>query len=104
MSTVQDAQKTKYFDTNEFVNDLVQVLTGYSIDELEETNRDEVVTKCISIFENFLFDYISTKYGKKDTVRLKSVQIFGDSSIFDKFPDLEDKFLDAFRVFLESVS
>ncbi|NJS42158.1 hypothetical protein HC766_08120, partial [Candidatus Gracilibacteria bacterium] len=92
MSTKQESQ--------EFLSDLVNAMTGYKIEEIQENKREEIVAKCVNIFKSFMYDYIENKYDKKDVVRLKSVQIFEDPSIFDKFPDLENKFMDALMFLL----
>ncbi len=90
-----------FFD--EFLNDLVGAITGYTIDQLPESKRDHIVLRCRDIFNNFILDYVEAKYDKKDAVRLKSVQIFEDDDIFNKFPDLENKFQDAYNVFVNSL-
>lgn len=96
-------QATQNTQTNDFVANLVRASLGYDIEELPNQERPEIIAKCINIFKDFILNYVGTKYGQKDMLRLKAMYQ-GDSAFsFDKNPDLSDKFDEAYDAFLDNL-
>lgn len=91
-------------ETLTFVNNLVTAILGYSIVDIEETKREEVVKECIQIFSDYLISYTEIKYGKTASIRLKASQVYNDVSVFSKFGEMGSIFEDAYGSFLEFLS
>jgi hypothetical protein len=88
----------------EFVNTLIQAMIGYSLVEVPEEHREEIVKNCIDAFIDFVIGYIEARYDKKDAIRLRASQQFAGQEIFSKFADLGDKFDEAFEAFKTSLT
>lgn len=86
-----------------FINNLVAAMTGLSLLDIAEEQRDATIDKCTQIFSDFIVDYIKTKYGDKEAMRIKSAQIFDNQDIFNKFKELGDMFDEAYNVFLQTL-
>ena len=86
-----------------FINTLVAAITGLSLLDIAEQQRDSTIEKCITIFSDFIVDYVKTKYGEKEAMRLKSAQMFTGENVFAKFQELGEMFDEAYQVFLETL-
>lgn len=84
-----------------FINTLVAAMTGLSLLDIAEEQRDATIEKCVQIFSDFMIDYIKTKYGDKEAMRLKSGQIFPVQNVFDRFKELGPMFDEAYQAFLQ---
>lgn len=86
-----------------FVETIVRLVTGYSIAEIPETQREKIALDCLKTYNNFVLKYIEVKYGQRDATRLKANQKFPHQDIFSKFEDLGPKFDEAFEAFVDTV-
>jgi len=86
-----------------FLNTLVAAMTGFSILDIKEKARNEVVSKCIDIFSSYILNYIDIKFGQKESLRLKSGQMYEDMNIFARFQELGPMFDEAYQSFLENL-
>jgi hypothetical protein len=87
-----------------FVNNLVMAILGYSILDIEEDKRQEVIDDCIKIFSDYIVSYTEIKYGKTEATRLKASQVYNDPKIFTRFAQLGSIFDEAYNSFLEFLS
>ena len=87
-------------NTAVFINSLVMSVLGYSVLDIPEDKRAEVISECVSAFTDYLVKFTEIKYGKTESIRLKAAQNFNDPNMFNKFGELGHIFEDAFRSFL----
>jgi hypothetical protein len=97
------SQSTNIQVHNEFINNLVMAITGNDISEYEPEYQITLAQESLSVFINFITEFITAKYSEIDSIRLKSALQFPDD-IFTKFPDLGAKFDDAYDSFLQSLN
>lgn len=97
LSTLSDDDK-EYLN---FINTLVAAMTGLSLLDIAEEQRDAIIEKCTQIFSDFVIDYVKAKYGDKEAMRLKSGQMFQVQNVFDRFKELGPMFDEAYNAFLE---
>lgn len=110
MSVQNQSQNTAIINSNaaesnaeEFLDNLVKGIVGYSIEEIPIENRAEIITKCVDTFSNYIIEYVKIKYGEKDAIRLEASQKFAGSDIFVKFTELGSKFDEAYNAFLNQL-
>jgi hypothetical protein len=89
----------KVMDSESFLELLTRVVTGLNISLLDEKTRNELEQQSLKYFKESIQGYILDKYGKKYAIQIKIAQ--NDDSIFDKFPDLEDKLDEAWNAFFK---
>ena len=89
-------------DDYNFTDAIVRGITGMAIVEIPEENRSEIITECLDVFKQHVLNYVEIKYGKKDAVRLNAAQKFQTDS-FAKFPDLDQKFQEAYQDFINTL-
>ncbi len=88
----------------EFINNLVMFLSGYSLEEIPEEQRERVIQECLDKYKNFILDYFKNSFSKVDYYRLKN-SLEDESKIFNllmEHPDMKDKLEEAFQVFLDT--
>lgn len=83
-----------------FLDSLTSAITGFHLGELGD-KMEEVSQKCLQIFLDYVNDFLSEKYGAKEAMRIRAANKFDDSTVFDKFAGLGDKFSEAWDSFVE---
>jgi hypothetical protein len=89
--------------TAEFVNNLVIAMLGVAISDIVEDKREEMVKKCLQMFNDFIVGYFQENFTPIDVTRLKAAQAYPENDMFGKFPDLAEKFEKAYQAFLKQV-
>lgn len=84
----------------EFVEALVLAITGFHIEDIPEDKREEIVKDCVEFFTGYIINYVGEKYDKKDSIRLKVGYETGEN-VFEKYPDLEAKYDEAYQSFVK---
>lgn len=82
---------------------LIPAITGYKLEEIEESNRPALLAYCVKFFLDFIFAFVEEVYGKKELIRLKSGLIFQDSKLYLKFPELNKIFDEAYTSFFKAI-
>ena len=72
---------------SEFVNNLLVAMLGVQLTDIVEDKREEMVKKCLGMFNDFIIGYFDENYTPVDTIRLKAAQAYPESGVFEKFPD-----------------
>ena len=55
------------------------------------------------MFNDFIIGYFEEHHTQVDVTRLKAAQAYPESGVFEKFPDLNEKFEKAYLEFLKQV-
>jgi hypothetical protein len=100
---LEDKNNPAMDQTVDFVNNLVLAMLGVSINDIIEEKRDEMIKKCLEMFNDFIVGYFQDQFQPIDVTRLKAAQAYPDSDMFNKFPDLPGKFEQAYQAFLKQV-
>ena len=87
-------------NTAVFLNTLVMSMLGYSVLDIAQDKRGEVISDCVGAFTDYLVKFTEIKYGKTESIRLKAAQTFNDPNMFNKFTQLGHIYEDAFRSFI----
>ena len=90
---------TQSFLDSEFVQSLVQAITGHHLHELPEQNRHQTALDCVAFFVDFIVDFFEKQFEVKDAIRIKTVYESGHD-LFETFPDLKHKYEQAYQAFL----
>lgn len=87
------------FLDSEFVQSLVQAITGHHLHDLPEAHRHQTALDCIHFFVDFIIDFFEKQFEVKDAIRIKTVYESGHE-LFETFPDLKEKYDQAYQAFL----
>jgi hypothetical protein len=98
MSDTQTNTQTQY---DEFTQNLVTAMLGVQISSIKDDKKEEMVEKCKSIFKDFIYGYFTENFTQIDLIRLKASQ--SQEGMFEKFPDLVEKFEKAYAEFLKQL-
>jgi hypothetical protein len=85
----------------EFINSLVLVITGSTLDTVSDDKKSEVADKCLDVYKNYIIGYFVTNFEDKDVIRLKQILETESTSSFEKFPELKEKFEESYKSFIE---
>jgi hypothetical protein len=98
---MSDTPVTTTSQYDEFTQNLVTAMLGVSIEAIKPEKQEEMVEKCKAIFKDFIYGYFEENFNPIDGIRLKTAQ--AQEGMFDKFPDLVDKFEQAYTEFLKQL-
>ncbi|NJL97052.1 hypothetical protein HC864_04565 [Candidatus Gracilibacteria bacterium] len=84
---------------NEFINSLVKAITGLPIENFTPTKQSEVQKQAYLIYQNFIYNYFNQNFDKKDLLRIQNLD--SEPNTITKFPELRNKFDQAYWAFLE---
>lgn len=84
----------------EFVEALVLAITGFHIHEIPQEKREEIIKDCVEFFTGYIVSWVEENHSKKDAIRLKVGYETGEN-VFLKYPDLEEKYDQAYAAFVE---
>ena len=93
-------EENKQIETLLFLDSLTAAITGFHLSELGD-KMEEVSSKCLQIFLDYVNDFLGEKYGAKEAMRIRAANKFNDQTVFDKFVGLDDKFSEAWDSFVE---
>lgn len=83
-----------------FVEALLKAITGLPLEDIPNDKKSDMAKQSIDIYTNYIIGYFKENFEAKDIVRIKQVLKEGNVSIFDKFPDLQVKFDEAYESFI----
>lgn len=89
--------------TFSFLNTLVSAMLGYTILDIPENDREDIIKQCTQIFSEYIFNFVEIKYGKTESLRIKAAQKYQDANMFNKFKELGGIFEEAFGSFIENL-
>ncbi len=87
----------------ELIEMLVQAITGFELQELPQSSQQQVVQRCTDMFVSYIINYVQTTHGTKAANKLKGIAIYDTPEIFDKNPELEPMFNEAFSAFVTNI-
>ena len=93
-------EENKQIEILLFLDSLTAAITGFHLSELGD-KMEEVSSKCLQIFLDYVNDFLGEKYGAKEAMRIRAANKFNDQTVFDKFTGLNDKFSEAWDSFVE---
>lgn len=85
----------------EFTQDLVQAMYGVPLGDFRDDKKKEIADRCTNIYQNFMISYFKENYVESDYFRLQQAKFQPD--LFAKFPDLTQKFVTAYAIFLNEL-
>ena len=83
-----------------FVDALLKSITGLSLEDIPNYKKSDMIKQSVDIYTNYIIGYFKENFEPKDILRIKQVLKEGSVSIFDKFPDLQVKFDEAYESFI----
>ena len=83
-----------------FVDALLKSITGLSLEDIPNDKKSDMINQSIDIYTNYIIGYFKENFEAKDILRITQVLKEGTTSIFDKFPDLQTKFDEAYQSFI----
>lgn len=87
----------------QFINNLVMAITGSDLASYNKDFQPKLAASCTKAFTDYIGKYIREKYGEMDSLRIRSALKYpGD--IFVRFPDLKNKYDEAYQSFLNNLS
>lgn len=86
----------------EIQKNIVQAFTGVEFNQIESNKIPEILSKCESSINDFVKEYITTKYSDRELKMLELVNL-GDKNVFTDFPEFQTIYLDAFKAAIELV-
>lgn len=89
--------------TFSFLNTLVSAMLGYTILDIPENDREDIIKQCVNIFSDYIFNFVEIKYGKTESLRIKAAQKYQDANMFSKFKELGGIFEEAFESFIQNL-
>lgn len=100
MSDASNSQTKLDPALTDFVQALVLAITGFHIEEIPDGKKEEIVKDCVEFFTSYIVAWVEENYDKKDAIRLKVGYETGEN-IFEKYPDLEQKYDEAYQAFVK---
>jgi hypothetical protein len=87
-----------------FVDSLVKAITGRSLETIPEDKQQEILEKCMSIYQNYIIGYFKQTFDSKAQMRIKQVTVEQKTELFDKFPELQNQFDEAYASFIQYIA
>ncbi len=91
-------------EVGDFINQLIISIFGYSLIEIPEEKRENSIKKSLQLFDNYMNEYILLKYGRQEQIRFKASINYQDLSVYEKFPELKNLFIEAYQSFLQTLA
>jgi hypothetical protein len=73
-----------------FIKALVEANLLVEFDTLGDEEKIEAILKVTHDFVEYLVAYITEKYGIKEALRLKAAYMYSDTTVLDKYPELDE--------------
>ncbi len=93
--------ETKNQEEAQFINLLVQAMTGYSMDQIPPENSN-IVESCWNIYKDSLHKYFIENFSEKDWIQLQVSGKYSKPDLKDK-PELLKKYSEAHQAFLDQL-
>jgi hypothetical protein len=87
-----------------FVDNLVKAITGRSLESIPDANKALIVEKTMNIYQNYIIGYFKQHFDDKAQMRIKQVIREEKTILFEKFPDLQTQFDEAYTSFIQYIS
>jgi hypothetical protein len=83
-----------------FVDALIKAITGLSLEDIPNDKKNYMIEQCLDIYQNYIVGYFKENFEDKDIIRIEQILKEGKTTIFDKFPDMQTKFDEAYQSFI----
>ena len=87
----------------ELLSTLVTAITGFAPEEMPLPVRKKATTQCTQMLANYIITYVEEKYGQKPALQLKGIALYDTPEVFEKNPELENMYLEAFDSFVHTI-
>jgi hypothetical protein len=84
-----------------FVDALIKAITGISLEDIPNDKKAYMIEQSLSIYQNYIIGYFKENFEDKDVLRIQQILKEGTTTIFDKFPELQTKFDEAYDSFIQ---
>jgi hypothetical protein len=84
-----------------FLNDLVKAITGKSLEQVPDETKLELSEKCMNIYQTYILSYFKKHFDTKAQLRIRQVTVEQKTELFEKFPELQTQFDEAYTSFVE---
>jgi hypothetical protein len=88
------------FEDLVFIDALIKALTGLSMQDIPDDKKTYMIEQSLSIYENYIVGYFKENFDTRDALRIQQILKEGNTNIFDKFPEMQTKFDEAYQSFL----
>jgi hypothetical protein len=83
-----------------FIDALIKALSGISLQDIPDDKKSFMIEQSLSIYQNYIVGYFKENFETRDALRIQQILKEGNTNIFDKFPDMQTKFDEAYQSFL----
>lgn len=83
-----------------FIDSLIKALTGLSLENIPDDKKTYMIEQSLSIYQNYIVGYFKENFETRDTLRIQQILKEGNTHIFEKFPEIQIKFDEAYQSFL----
>jgi hypothetical protein len=83
-----------------FIDALIKALTGLSLNDIPDDKKTYMAEQSLNIYQNYIVGYFKENFEAKDALRIQQILKEGNVNIFNKFPDMQAKFDEAYHSFL----
>lgn len=90
-------------EDRKFIKTLVRSIVGCDVKQIPKYRREEVANVCLNIFHDYIFRHVEIYYGKPHAIKLKTAKKEKINNIFEKFPELNEMFEDAYYNFFQDL-
>ena len=87
----------------ELLSTLVTAITGFSPDQMPDGVRQKATIQCTQMLTTYILTYVREKYGERPTLQLKGIALYDTPELFEKNPQLESMYLEAFDSFVQTI-
>jgi hypothetical protein len=83
-----------------FIDALIKAISGLSLQDIPDDKKTYMVEQSLSIYQNYIVGYFKENFETRDALRIQQILKEENTTIFDKFPDMQTKFDEAYQSFL----
>lgn len=88
---------------SDFVEQLVKLVAGVSLEEIKPDKQAEVVQEVIDIYLNFLTEFVEETQGKRKALQYKIFSSDPTPDLLARFQGLKDHLQEAHQVFINTM-
>lgn len=88
---------------NSLTVQIVELVTGLKIEELPLEQLQDIIEQSLTIYIEFMNDYVAETFGKRAGLQLQILQSNEDMSLFNRFDGMSDYLKQAHSKFILSL-
>ncbi len=96
-----DKQKQKYSLVQDFLDNLVELFVGQKIEDISEEDKKIAQEWIVPLYIDFTLNYITKKYSKLQSSKVRSLINSGDERILDRNPEINPILGESLDKFIE---